>query len=56
MDNNIIYVDFTKNKRKNNKLTFLSRIKGLIRRLLNYDDPSNSKNNKKIIYYSRDIS
>lgn len=56
MRNKIIYVDFSKNKRKNNKLTFLSGIKSFIKGLLGYNNSSTNNNSKKVIHYNRDIS
>lgn len=56
MNNKIIYVDFTTNRRKNDKLTFLSRIRNFIKKLFNDDNSSNPKSNKKVIHYNRDIS
>lgn len=57
MRDKIIYVNFAKNKRKNKNQTFFSLLKYTFKKLFSSTEkPSDSNDNKKIIYYNKDIS
>jgi hypothetical protein len=57
MRNKIVYVDFTKNNKKNKKYTFVSLLKNLLKRLfISPNKPSDPNNDRKIIQYNKDIS
>ncbi|MHC6181360.1 hypothetical protein ACYUJ6_16175 [Clostridium sp. JNZ X4-2] len=61
MKDNVIKVNFSKNNKKKN-MSFFSSVKFSLSKLFSSanktskTDKAKDKNNKKIIYYSRDIS
>jgi hypothetical protein len=58
MIDKVIHVDFTKNKKRNKKTSFLSMLKNLLRKVFSStnkpSDPDGKKN--KVIYYRKGIS
>lgn len=56
MNDNVIYVDFSKNRMKRNE-TLLSFIKRMLRQILSSPNPpTNPDNDRKVIYYKKGIS
>ncbi|MBV7275403.1 hypothetical protein I6U48_21100 [Clostridium sp. PL3] len=57
MRDKVIHVDFTKNRKNDKNRTFISVLKNLFKKLFySPNNPSDPNNDKKIIYYNKDIS
>lgn len=57
MRDNVIHINFAKNKRNNKNDTFISFLKSLFKKLFSSPNkPSDPNDDKKIIYYNKDIS
>lgn len=57
MRDKLIFVDFTKNNKKNKKETLLWKLKNLLKKIFSStNNSSDPDDNKKIINYNKDIS
>lgn len=57
MRDKVIYIDFSKNKKRHKKEPFILILKNILTKIFSSANKnSNSNKNKKVIYYNKDIS